>query len=283
MIVVVVVVLVCGDTGCGPALVPEVSAAGGPAFVVAEGMLVVPVFPAWSGDFDAVCRWIVTFTVVSSVPPLLPWLVLVVMMMGCVMDCCPGVEASVETFVILVVPTLPGNLTGASVPEVLLGTGAIGVCSVAALEDATEPPLLSAVAAGVGVFDGLGVATAEVASILTVGRGLEVTVGGAGVFFVTVGACGWVGAGLSVGLGVIVIVICLGSGVVIAAVVFAGVGVCVGSFFLLASSVGGATVVPPTVAFLSVVGSVLDELPPVGTADGPGVAEAVFFVTEGAV
>lgn len=77
LVVVVVVVVglllgvglgvVCGDVV--PALVAKVSAAaGGPALVRVEGVLVVPVFPAGAGDPDTVCSWLLTVTVVFSVP-----------------------------------------------------------------------------------------------------------------------------------------------------------------------------------------------------------------------
>lgn len=79
VVIVVVVVVVCGDVGYGPALVPEVSAAGGPALVGVEGLLLVPLFPVGSGAFDAVCLLLVIVTAASSLPPLLSWLVLVVM------------------------------------------------------------------------------------------------------------------------------------------------------------------------------------------------------------
>lgn len=101
------------------------------------------------------------------------------------MDCCPGAGVSVGTSVILVVPASVGFPTGASVPVVLLGTGAAEVCSVAASGDAAEPPLLSAVAAGVVIFGWLGVAAEGVATFFKVGGA-----SGAAGLFVTVGACG---------------------------------------------------------------------------------------------
>lgn len=63
---VVVEVVLCGDVGYGPVLVPEVSDAGGLALVGVEGLLVVPLFPVGSGAFDAM--WLVIVTVASSVP-----------------------------------------------------------------------------------------------------------------------------------------------------------------------------------------------------------------------
>lgn len=145
------------------------------------------------------------------------------------MDGCLNTEASVETFDILVVPTL----TGTGVPVVLLATEASGVCSVAALGDATEPPLLSIVTLGDGTFGWLEVAATGVALILMVGMAPLMTEVGAVGLFATVDACGWVGAGLSVGLGVAVVVIGSGLGlaVVTAAVGFADIGACVGTFF----------------------------------------------------
>lgn len=150
---------------------------------------------------------------------------------------------------------------------------------MAAFGDTTEPPLPPAVTAGVGVFGwpGVAAAAAVVASFFT--GAVEMLVGGADGLFVAVGnACGWVGAGLSVGLGVVIAT----GGVVMAAVDFADVVGCVGSFFLVVAPFDGAPVVPPTVA-LAAVGSVLDAVPSVGAADGPGVAETLSFVTEGAV
>lgn len=58
--------VVCWDVV--PALVAKVSAAGGPALVRVEGLLVVPVFPAGAGDPDTVCSWLLTVTVIFSVP-----------------------------------------------------------------------------------------------------------------------------------------------------------------------------------------------------------------------
>lgn len=182
------------------------------------------------------------------------------------MDCFPGVGAPVETFVILVVPKLlfPGS-PGASVTMVVPGSEAFCVCVVAALGDATELLLLlSPVAAGVVIFSGLEVKAATVATVTTVGAAPELLVGSAGVLVASVGACGWVEAGLSVGLYVAGAV---GAGN--AAVVFAGVGACVDSSLRLGASVGGSPVVPPVFAF--VVGLIVvtapGVLPPVDASD----------------
>lgn len=48
-----------------PALLPVVSAGGGPAFVRVEGVPVVPAFPAGSGALDVGCPWLVAITVFS--------------------------------------------------------------------------------------------------------------------------------------------------------------------------------------------------------------------------
>lgn len=199
------------------------------------------------------------------------------------MDCWPVVGASVETFGILVVPTLtasPGSLTGASVPEALLGTEASGVRTVAALVNTTKPPLL-AVAAGVMALGWPGVAAAGVTLFTTVRAASEILVGGAAGLSVTMGACGWVGTGLTVGLDIAVTAT---AGVTIAAVGFAGVGASVGLAFLPASSVGGAPVAPPVVGLLPVVtandGTFPDVLPSVGTTAIAGVTEAASFDTE---
>lgn len=58
--------VVCGDVV--PALVAKVSAAGGPALVRVEGVLVVPVFPAGARDPDTVCSLLLTVTAIFSVP-----------------------------------------------------------------------------------------------------------------------------------------------------------------------------------------------------------------------
>lgn len=187
------------------------------------------------------------------------------------MDCFPVVRASVETCGILVVPTLavfPGGLVGASVPEVLVGTEALVVCIVAALGDTTKLPLLSAVTTGIMVLGKVVVAAAGVASFTTAGVASVMLVGGAPGLFVTVSACGWVVSVLTAGLGVAVTV---GAGVVMAAVVFAAVGLCVDSFSNLV-----VAVIPPVLGLLLMVGSVLDLLPLVG-AD---VTEFSFFDTE---
>lgn len=198
------------------------------------------------------------------------------------MACWPVVGASVETFGILVVPTLtasPGSLTGA-VPEALLGTEASGVRTVAALVNTTKSPLL-AVAAGVMVLGWPGVAAAGVAPFTTVRAAPEMLVVGAAGLSVTVGACGWVGTGWTVGLDVAVTAT---AGVMIAAVGFAGVGASVGLVCLPASSVGGAPVAPPVVGLLPVVTAndctFPDVLPRVGTTTTAGVTEAASFDTE---
>lgn len=65
------------------ALVPELSVAGGPAFVRLEGGIVVPVFPVGAGAFDTACPWLVTVTLVFSVTPLLsPWFIVEVVLAG---------------------------------------------------------------------------------------------------------------------------------------------------------------------------------------------------------
>lgn len=183
----------------------------------------------------------------------------------------------------MVVPTLtasPGNLTGASVPEALLGTEATGVHTVAALVNTTKSPLL-AVAAGVMVLGWPGVAATGVASFTTVRTAPEMLVGGAAGLSVTMGACGSVGTGMTVGLDVAVTAT---AGVMIAAVGFVGVGASVGLVFLPASSVGGAPVAPPVVGLLPVVtandGTFPDMLPSVGTTIIAGVTEAASFDTE---
>lgn len=180
---------------------------------------------------------------------------------------------------ILVVPTLavsPGSLTGALVPEALLGAEVSGVCTVAALGNATKTVLLSSVTAGFTVWVWLGVpAAAEVAPLTTevaVPAATDVLAGGAVGLSVTMGACGWVGAGLTVGLDVAATVI---GGVGTAVVDFAGVGACVGSFFLPASPVGAAVVAPPVMGLLPIVAAKIRTAPV-----GAGVAGTASFFTD---
>lgn len=141
VLVMLSVVVVCRDVV--PALVPEV-AAGLPGLVGVEGLLGVTVFPdGFVVVLDAVWEGFVTATVVNFSPPLLPWLVLVVMAVG-VTDCCPGLVASVKTFAVLVIPTLLACVTDTEVPEVLPGVEPAGGAGVAAFGVPAEPPLLPA-------------------------------------------------------------------------------------------------------------------------------------------
>lgn len=199
------------------------------------------------------------------------------------MDCWPVVGALVETVGILVVPTLavsPGSLTGALVPEALLGAEVSGVCTVVALGYTTESVLLSSVTAGFTVWGWLGIpAAAEVAPVTTAvaaPAATDVVTGGAVGLSVTMGACVWVGDGLTVGLDVAATVI---AGVGTAVVGFAGVGACVGSFFIPASPVGGAVVAPAVMGLPPIVAA-LDGLLLCATTVGAGVAGTASFVTD---
>lgn len=175
------------------------------------------------------------------------------------MDSWLVVGAPIETFWILVVPTL----AGAFVPVVLLGTEASGVCTVATLVDTAKTALLSPVTAGVMAWGWLEVAAAaaEVASLTPVVVAPEAT-----EMLATVGldvAAIWI------------------ADIGTAVVGFVFVGACVDKFFLPASSVSGVMVGPPVMGLLPVVaapGPSPVGLLLLGTGVGAGVAEAADLV-----
>lgn len=135
----------------------------------------------------------------------------------------------------------PFALRVASVPDVLADPEASDVCAVPGLFDITE------LLAGVGrVSWGWLWVACSVLDEMRVAAG----------FFSVVAACVWSETGLAVGLD---LAADEPLAVATASVVFAGIGVCIGSLFLPASSV-----VEAGIALLSLASLVPDGIPPSG-------------------
>lgn len=195
----------------------------------------------------------------NLLPLLASWLVLELVVV-CVVDCCPGVGVFRTLVVTLPLPG-PVGLTGASVPEVLLGTEASDVCVVATLVVTAKllPP------AGVLVPGWPGGTPATVTRFIEVTRvaGCDVLAGGVDGFFATEDACDWEGVGLSTGLVASLTVI-----VVVATVCFVVGGGDVAWLFL-----------PSSVGCVLAIGSVTAPFT-VGTVVGLGVTVGGGISTE---
>lgn len=157
----------------------------------------------------------------------------------------------------------PFALRVASVPDVLADPEASDVCAVPGLFDITE------LLAGVGRVSWglLGVAFAVLESCFGVGEGLVMALRVVAGFFSVVAACVWSETGLAVGLD---LAADEPLAVATASVVFAGIGVCIGSLFLPASSV-----VEAGIALLSLASLVPDGLPPSGVVPFVGTEVSV--------